>query len=302
MSFVVADSSFAVFGHVYPDLDAVEESVEKLNSIDIDFVIFTGDSIHAPDSDWPELKGIISEINVPVYFVAGNHDYQGTQAGGYFLNEMSEELYYSFNVGNDTFIVLNSVITESTYDVNIKQVEFVRDAILTNTGDVYVFVHHCLFYNQDNNFCNSKEYFKDNVWNDHLVPILQNEKVAGVFVGDVGVNEPYFSVVENNVRYYGVGFSPEHSRIQFPEHFLHVTVDSVEPVVIRNDISEVVYESRVDKSMYGLARSYIKKNLPFVFKLVIIIFILMFLKIVILSYIVWKKRDKKAKDFLNEFG
>jgi len=288
------DLTFIAFGHVYPDYEALELSISLVNSENPDFVIFLGDSLVSPSNSWPDLKEIIEKIEAPVYFVPGNHDiYENGTEGGYFLEEMSKYLFQDFTIKNRIFIILNSVTDQNgVYDISEQQADYVKFIYRHDQRDKFIFVHHCLFYNYDNMFCNSREYFEGNNWNNEIVPLLQKETIA-VFVGDTGVNEPYFGYSENNVSYFGVGFSPEESQLKIPQHFLKVVVDhekvEVIPIPIRQDLSQVKYEQRLDKKFIPLLKTYIKKNLKIVLQTLLSIILIL---LILVIYLLIKPKKK----------
>jgi len=77
-----------------------EAAVEKINKLNPDFVVITGDFVHNPNSDAQilEFKRITAKINpgIPVYLTPGNHDL------GQIPNKESLEKYKK-NYGNDKF-------------------------------------------------------------------------------------------------------------------------------------------------------------------------------------------------------
>ena len=166
---VLADSTdeitFIALGHVYPDYNALNLSIDLIEQENPDFVIFLGDSLHAPYESWDELKPILDRISSPVYFAPGNHDiYENGTAGGFFSEEISPDLFFSFKVGGINFIILNTVSGEEfVYDISEEQKEFVK-SISDSEDKNIIFMHHCVFYNYDNQFCNSRPFIDENNW------------------------------------------------------------------------------------------------------------------------------------------
>lgn len=61
----------------------VERLIEHLNSLDLDFILFTGDLIHLPHyiaDDLPSLVQRLSALQAPWHAVVGNHDIAGRYA------------------------------------------------------------------------------------------------------------------------------------------------------------------------------------------------------------------------------
>ena len=284
--------TFIAFGHVYPDYDALNLSLPLIEKENPDFVVFLGDNVHeGTEESWELLSSITNKINFPLYFVPGNHDITSQPKGKEsFTKHGSEELFWNFTIKNHTFIGLNSVQVvyggeDGDYDVSNEQVDFVKNIYEQDNKNKFIFVHHCLFYNYDNQFCNSRNFFENNNWNDGIVPIIQNETVA-VFVGDLGMNEPYFGYIENNISYFGIGFSPKENQLKIPQHMLKVVLNgdefTVTPIPIRQDLTEIKYYQRVDKEFFPLFRAFIKKNLALVLKSFSLTIILLFVIIVLL--------------------
>lgn len=279
--------TFIAMGHIYPDYDALNLSISLIEQENPDFVVFLGDSLKNPDKSWDELKLFIDKISIPVYFAPGNHDiYENGTVGGFFVEEISPKLFLSFKIGEINFIILDTVSGgEFVNDISDEQINFIKSLYDSEDKNI-IFMHHCLFYNYDNQFCNSKPYIYENNWNK-LVPYLQDKTLA-VFVGDVGVNEPYFGYEENGISYFGVGFSPKEFQLKIPQHMLKVTLNDegmkVIPIPIRQDLTKVKYVQRLDKQFFPLFKSFIKKNLALVLKTFSMIVAFLVAIIIFLSY------------------
>lgn len=75
---------FAVIGHAYGKpaktspypSSALLANIDLLNTLELDFVVFTGDFIQKLDSNHVKLfqKSVRNKLNCPVYFTPGNHD------------------------------------------------------------------------------------------------------------------------------------------------------------------------------------------------------------------------------------
>lgn len=80
-----------------------------------DFVIHTGDIVNNPDAAaWALARGLFDRLQVPVYYVAGNHDnsqaiMQQLPIGPHTrLGDDPTRLDYTFTVGGERFLVLDA--------------------------------------------------------------------------------------------------------------------------------------------------------------------------------------------------
>ncbi|OGH81058.1 MAG: hypothetical protein A3F93_02745 [Candidatus Magasanikbacteria bacterium RIFCSPLOWO2_12_FULL_34_7] len=237
------DVSFVVFGHIYPDYEALEKSVEKVNQLQPDFVVFNGDTLpNNHQTEWEVILEITDKFSMPVYFVPGNHDIEDRSDDRQNFIEKIGPLYQSFELKNINFLFLNSsdvVAPIATYDILGTQLEWLKENFKKDKQNI-VFVHHCLFYEDEVDLCNNRgqTISESNNWNFEVVPFI-NSNTLGVFVGDVGSRQPYFAYQENGIDYYGVGFSER--EYKFPQHFLHVVVSEddivVNPIAVHEDIA-----------------------------------------------------------------
>lgn len=286
------ETKFIVLGHVYPDYEALNLSVTLINDANPDFVVFLGDNVYnVPERNWSEFSSIIDRIKVPVYLLAGNHDIDINPGDKEYFEENIGSLFQEFEINGNRFIILNSILKKDYYDISEEQIDFIKAEYENGSENTIVFMHHCLFYQDNNKFCNARpDYVSENSnWNSKVVPIIK-DKTIGVFVGDVGYNEPYFSYNEENVSYFGVGFSVD--KIKFPQHFLEVTINNnvlkVTPVPIRQDLAKIDYGT--EKSENLGVRAFIRDNLKLIFFM--ISFVITLLLIIILFFLIKKIKGK----------
>lgn len=236
---------FVVFGHVYPDYDALKESIEKVNTIHPDFVVFLGDTLpNHHQTGWNEVLAITQNIEAPVYFVPGNHDIADRAGDKRLFAEKIGPLFQTFTVKGIEFVTLNTTIgaPSGAYDIDFDQLRFLEQVYRNTTKKKIVLVHHCLFSQDNGSLCNNRGQLisLENNWNHVAVPLIADKTLA-VFTGDVGSRHPYYAYTENGVSYYGVGFAPD--QLEYPAHFLSVEIAedalSVKPVSIRDDLTEV---------------------------------------------------------------
>lgn len=295
------ETKFLVLGHVYPDHDTLELNVELINNENPDFIVFLGDSSkNFPTRDWTEMESIMKKIKVPMYFAAGNHDIlinPGDEE--YFIENIAGVLFQSFDINNNSFLILNTASKkDSPPDIPEEQVEFIKSIYENNTNRKFIFMHHCLFYKEGaEKYCgivSGRDVFKESNWNSKIVPLIQNQTL--VFLGDVRI---YFSYKENNIPYFGVGFSQPDLR--FPPYMLKVIVNDeidVVPIKLKQDFDadKIKYFNILLKTSFNtsedILRSFariVKKNL----KLTIIFSVIFIIELIILIKILKMKKYKK---------
>jgi len=257
-SFVFAGEkpvNFVVFGHVYPDYEAVEKSVEKVNALNPDFIAFLGDTL-PPDhqTEWDEIRSITGKFDAPVYFVPGNHDIEDRVGDKAYFVENVNPLYQTFTERNITFVTLNSsnVAPLANFDVVGEQIEWLENVYKKDKSKKILFVHHCLFYQDEAKLCNNRgqKISEENNWNVNVLPVIREDTIA-VFTGDVGTKQPYYSYAENGVDYFGVGFARD--KLKYPQHFLYVEVSedslSVRPVLIEDQLVDINSLNKKEKAV-----------------------------------------------------
>jgi 3',5'-cyclic AMP phosphodiesterase CpdA len=149
-----ADKDAAGARHYRESLDNLEECVAELNRHDLAFTIELGDIIDGnvtPEktlSDLDTITGVYDRLEMPKYFVVGNHC---LNAGKESLREKlsRESFYYDFRVpeaGGFRFVVLDG--NDAGYGVlGEKQLEWLRDTLadaLANDQRVILFNHFAL--------------------------------------------------------------------------------------------------------------------------------------------------------------
>lgn len=83
------------------DLRKLKQALKQINESNVDFVVSCGDFVQdANDSSNSDFKNVMEGLNVPCYFVPGNHDM------GNIPND-STLAYYRYNFGKDYFDFFN---------------------------------------------------------------------------------------------------------------------------------------------------------------------------------------------------
>jgi len=126
-----------------------KDAVEKLNMMVPEFVMCVGDLIQGYTTDtaqiskeWKEVNEIISGLNMPFFYLPGNHD---------ITNKIMEKewekrygrRYYNFVYKNTLFITLDSN-DDDDYNLTQKQTDFVLKSLKDNPNVrwTFIFMHH----------------------------------------------------------------------------------------------------------------------------------------------------------------
>jgi 3',5'-cyclic AMP phosphodiesterase CpdA len=105
--------SFGAISDVHVVYDTAEADLQRALKFfdkdnDIDFVCVCGDlTDQGTETELAKYVNVVSNyITKPVYAVAGNHEHYGSKSNSYLQTYTGQPLCYSFNVGNDVFIML----------------------------------------------------------------------------------------------------------------------------------------------------------------------------------------------------
>ncbi|MCF8380163.1 MAG: metallophosphoesterase [Bacteroidales bacterium] len=212
-----ADSSYSFIaaGHAYGAHTGGNTGLHPafLNSLhsgydsSLAFIVFTGDIVNESTLEsWQQVEDELSDFPFGYYYVMGNHD---DNAVGYqeFQTKFGAT-HYSYYVGNDLFIVLNSV--ESGRSISPDQIVFLQEELKradTQVKNVFVFFHEVLW--------NSNERYKDvrsnsrsrydqikeysNYWEEvHPLLLAESDKRFYLITGDVGGNPDAIAAFYDN--------------------------------------------------------------------------------------------------------
>ncbi len=107
-----------VFGDTQPRDDKEihymsEDVIPELVGVDADFGVTLGDVVFDDLSIYDHLTGSLSNVEIPMWYVAGNHDFDYTgsnsiEARGTWFNTFGPA-YYSFSYGPAHFVVLDNI-------------------------------------------------------------------------------------------------------------------------------------------------------------------------------------------------
>ena len=138
---------------VIPDKKGGDETgvfdvaIQEINRLAPDFVINIGDLIEGFVSDvsytvpmWDDIFGRLEKLDAPFFLVGGNHDLSSEALTEDYIKRFGAT-YYSFNVGPDLFLVLDSE-EHGGRDISDTQVKYFENILKGWNGrHIYVFMH-----------------------------------------------------------------------------------------------------------------------------------------------------------------
>ena len=191
--------SFFVAGHTYENdgtkMGLNSSFLEKFDYIrsrpEIKFGILTGDIVSSNPTaeDWDYVDAELLELEIPVYFTAGNHDMENREL---FVSRYGET-YYSFQFEKDLFIILDPNI--NNWNISGEQLSFLLRTIEDNTesvDNIFVFFHQVLWWKENsvykdyrpNSFAGRADTI--NFWSE-IEPLFSSlSNPVFFFAGDVG--------------------------------------------------------------------------------------------------------------------
>lgn len=230
--------TFAVFGDNRPNQPgsrqpaAFRKVLTEMDAMHPDFAVNTGDCVYG-SSDVTKLSSqykdyldtVATLTKTKVYLALGNHEIHGTGTQGFFKRELGA-LYYSFDVGDSHFIVLDSEVVGQAGRVMGEQLDWLRDDLHKSRAARHKFVFfHRPMYPVDGHLGNSMDqYPKDR---DQLHSLFVRNRIEAVFTG----HEHLFNAqYRNGVRYFitgggGAFVSPSYVGEGDFHHFMLVSVD-----------------------------------------------------------------------------
>lgn len=96
----------------YTPVVGIEALIRELNALPFrpDFILHTGDIAYDPDAEvYPAIRTMLSQIDVPIYYLAGNHD-DARAIQTVLMGKARAEayLYYDFEIKGVHFVCLDS--------------------------------------------------------------------------------------------------------------------------------------------------------------------------------------------------
>ena len=174
-------------------LGVFADAVRKLNLLKPEFVLSVGDLIegYTEDEDelnsqWDEFDGLVDKLQVPFFYIPGNHDISNKAMAKKWHRRLGRS-YYHFVYRNVLFLCLN---TEDTHQASLsdQQIDYFQK-VLKDNGNVrwtLIFMHQPLWEGQ------TKDYWQK-------FESLLADRPYTVFAGH---EHRYNKSVRNGQRYY----------------------------------------------------------------------------------------------------
>jgi hypothetical protein len=197
----VVEYSFFVAGHTYGKPGANNTGlhppmVAKFGLIKSDstleFGVLTGDIVEiASESKWDAVDSQLHGLDMPVYFVAGNHDIWDRP----LYESRYGSTFYWVAHHNDLFIVLDP--NYENWNISAEQLAFLQNVLYEKAGSVnniFVFFHQLLWWEPDNIYknvqANSLAGRADsiNFWTEVEPRLNVLPNPVFLFCGDVGAH------------------------------------------------------------------------------------------------------------------
>jgi hypothetical protein len=117
------------------------QAVEQLNLLQPEFVLSVGDLIEGYSEDrprvedeWREFQGYVNQLQMPFFYVPGNHDLSNAMTGKVWQEKFGRR-HYHFFYHNVLFLILNSEdLPRATGGIGDGQLDDVRKALDDNKG------------------------------------------------------------------------------------------------------------------------------------------------------------------------
>jgi len=227
--------SFFVAGHTYGQVGGSNVGLYPLflsffpmieTFPGMSFGVLTGDAVRNSDAQhFDSLDAQISKFGFPVHIAPGNHDV----ANRNLFESRYGSPFRSFRMRSDLVLILDS--NADSNNISGEQLEFLRDELseYNESGNVFVFFHHMLWWRADNAYRKLRPNTDDNLspginfWSE-VMPLF--EAMPGkviIFCGDLGAyswNTPFMFHQFGNITLIGSGMGGG-----VKDNFVIVTVD-----------------------------------------------------------------------------
>jgi serine/threonine-protein phosphatase CPPED1 len=205
------------------------KAVEQLNLLQPEFVLSVGDLIEGYSKDkekiareWKEFQGFTSKLQMPFFYVPGNHDITNDSQLQYWQEKFGRS-YYHFVYKDVLFLMLNSEDPPGKSGMSEAQVKYVKETLAANDKVRWTIVsfHKPVWLGN----------IETNGWGE--IEKTLNCRNYTVFIGHV---HKYVKYVRNGMNYYQLATTGGDSKlrgIRYGEfdHLVWVTMKKTGPVL-----------------------------------------------------------------------
>ncbi|MBI1257316.1 MAG: hypothetical protein GC204_07585 [Chloroflexi bacterium] len=203
---ISADPHYNQYGAMHTPMVGATALVHQINTLPFrpDFVLHTGDVAYNPDETaYPVAKEILSEIEVPVYYLAGNHDDSAALQRimlGTSEAEIKTPFDYEFEVNGVQIVALDSNRKANNWcgRVSAEQLAWLESRTSANDErPMIVTLHHnvlpmgSIWWDEWMRLENGEDFHKA------LLPA--RERIRGVFSGHVHQNT---DIIRDGIAYF----------------------------------------------------------------------------------------------------
>jgi hypothetical protein len=231
-----------------------EDGVDKLNLLQPEFVVSVGDLIEGYTEDeaeiqrqWEEFNGFIAKLQMPFFYVPGNHDYINPIMARIWKERYGKD-YYHFVYKDVLFLCLNSeeqMLGSGRGAIGDPQYAYIEQ-VLKQHPEVrwtLLFMHQPLWTQE-----------KPGRWPE-VEALLANRKHT-VFVGH---NHRYVKYERNNGKYFILATTGGGSRLRGPrfgefDHVVWVTMTDDGPILANLMLDGIWDENVNTEAFFTLAR------------------------------------------------
>jgi 3',5'-cyclic AMP phosphodiesterase CpdA len=130
-----------------------ESAMDKLNLLRPEFAINVGDIIEglgaeaaAANAEWQEVRQMVGRLQMPFFFVPGNHDFATPLRAETWMKQFGRRYYY-FTYHNTLFLCLDTVNAQGQTEIDDEQLAYFRKVLAENPQArwTFVFMHHPLW-------------------------------------------------------------------------------------------------------------------------------------------------------------
>ena len=183
------------------------QAVQRINMLQPEFVVSVGDLIEGYTTkeevmakEWKEFTGYIDQLQMPFFYVPGNHDLTNKELNADWTKRFGRKFYH-FVYKNTLFLCVNSEDGKAS-NVSAEQTEYFKTALEANKDVKWtlVFLHKPMWADKD---------LEKNGW-ANFEKTLEGRKYT-VFCGHV---HRYQKFVRNGMNYYQLATTGGGSRLR----------------------------------------------------------------------------------------